>query len=345
VPQLLYWKMMTGHYVYYSYGEQGFNWAHPMIAAGLFSAHNGWLVYTPIMAGALAGMTLYRGTRNWFLTLWTLVPLYIYVIYSWYCYTYINGFGSRPMINIYPLLAIPLAAFFHVISKRSMLVKATATGIVLLFLAVNVSYSLQEGKDMLRSETSNGVYNMQILFKRQLQYNDLVTYDIAEVQPDSNTVRKIKTLGERHFEDPVPEHYVKGGQGASKYVYEMKDDEYIPDGIMVTYHKTDFGEARYIKCSGRFMYPLLHGGHVMVLDLKDNKWHGCTIENKIDLLDGSCPLWAINLTHFCMNKWGTVSYFVKLPANIKEGATINFFVWSPNKQDLFIDDLLMELYE
>ncbi len=57
-PQLLYWKLVSGNWLFYSYGNEGFDFLHPHIFDGLFCFKNGWLSYTPIMLFGLIGIVL-----------------------------------------------------------------------------------------------------------------------------------------------------------------------------------------------------------------------------------------------------------------------------------------------
>ncbi|MBV6439355.1 MAG: hypothetical protein EPGJADBJ_00994 [Saprospiraceae bacterium] len=66
--QLAYWKYATGEWIVYSYQEQGFNWLRPHLSDVLFSARAGWLVYSPMMAFAVAGMFFLW--RDWRKTGW-----------------------------------------------------------------------------------------------------------------------------------------------------------------------------------------------------------------------------------------------------------------------------------
>ena len=44
--QFGYWRYITGHWLFYSYIDEGFNFLHPHIVKGLFSYRKGWFVYT-----------------------------------------------------------------------------------------------------------------------------------------------------------------------------------------------------------------------------------------------------------------------------------------------------------
>ncbi len=109
LPQIVYWKIVTGQYLYYSYGNQGFFFLHPKIIKGLFSYRKGWLLYTPLMVLALAGIPLlWKKQKAFFYPVIIILIIHIYVIYSWWTWWYGGSMGSRPMIDIYGLLAIPL---------------------------------------------------------------------------------------------------------------------------------------------------------------------------------------------------------------------------------------------
>lgn len=122
IPQLIYWKTYTGKLFYYSYGSQErFFWLEPAIWKGLFSFRKGWLIYTPVMIFSLIGIPMLAKKApefKWVLPFITIVS--IYIIFSWWCWWYGGGFGSRPMIDYYGILAIPLTAFIqYMLSLRS----------------------------------------------------------------------------------------------------------------------------------------------------------------------------------------------------------------------------------
>ncbi len=120
IPQLIFWKTGTGHWIYYSYQAEGFFFTHPHIIDGLFSFRKGWLIYTPIMAFAVAGLFLIQSyAREWMLNIPVWLLIHIYIIYSWWCWWYGGSFGSRPMIETYAVLALPFAAFFRFIFTKS----------------------------------------------------------------------------------------------------------------------------------------------------------------------------------------------------------------------------------
>ena len=135
VPQFLYWKAQSGHFLFNSYMDQGkFYFLKPHIIDGLFSFRKGWFIYTPVMLLAFFGIIwLKKYASNMILPIVIFTIINIYVVFSWWCWWYGGSYGSRPMIDIYGIMAVPLAAFIDKIWKSKIVVKSI-TGIILIAL-------------------------------------------------------------------------------------------------------------------------------------------------------------------------------------------------------------------
>jgi hypothetical protein len=120
--QLIYWKYVSGHFLYNSYGPEGkMEWFKTHIIDGLVSAQKGWLVYTPIMLFSVIGFIfLYKKHRPFFGSIFLFTLLFIYISFAHKFWVYGGGLGQRQMIQVYPLLAFPMAAFFEKIMQSKM---------------------------------------------------------------------------------------------------------------------------------------------------------------------------------------------------------------------------------
>lgn len=144
LPQLLYWKAVTGDYFYYSYGNEGFFFNNPIIFRGLFSYRSGWLVYTPIMAFALIGIGCLRKQLSaFFWPTLLFILLNIYIIFSWWCWWYGGSFGARALIDCYGLMAVPMAALFHFLWGKNKIAFAGFLTIVIALIQLNLFQSKQ----------------------------------------------------------------------------------------------------------------------------------------------------------------------------------------------------------
>ena len=147
IPQFLYWKAVTGHFIYYSYAtvDSRFFFGAPHIAEILFSFRKGWFIYTPIMVFAFIGLVLpknnLKGVR---LPVSVYIILMIYVQASWWTWWFGGGFGSRVFIDTYGIMAIPLAAFInHTFKIRLRVLSLGLPGCLLLLMSYQVFQTFQ----------------------------------------------------------------------------------------------------------------------------------------------------------------------------------------------------------
>jgi hypothetical protein len=149
LPQMLYWREVTGHLLFFSYAGEQFFWDAPLIHYGFFSYRNGWLMYSPVMIFSLIGLFMMNkelkvlrwGTLVYFL-------LTIYIIFSWWCWWWV-GMGLRAMIELYPLLAFPLCAFIAWTLKRKRILRVSITFIFSFLLLFGLFKNWQYKKGMI----------------------------------------------------------------------------------------------------------------------------------------------------------------------------------------------------
>jgi hypothetical protein len=138
IPQFLYWKMITGQFIYYSYGAHGdrFFFDNPHMIESLFSYRKGWLLYTPMMIFAILGLVPVKrfipGAR---LPIILYLVLMVYVMSCWWTWWFGGGFGGRIYIDMYGILALPLAAFVSVmLANKNKLLRYGVAGLLAFIL-------------------------------------------------------------------------------------------------------------------------------------------------------------------------------------------------------------------
>jgi hypothetical protein len=115
-PQLLYWKYLSGNWILYSYGEEGFsNALKPQFAWVLFSPHNGLLPYSlPLLFVPAAFFVFVRKFKAaTFYAACTLAAI-IYLSAAWHDPAFGCGAGLRNSTEYMVLVSIP---FTLLISK------------------------------------------------------------------------------------------------------------------------------------------------------------------------------------------------------------------------------------
>jgi len=145
-PQLIYWKYTSGEFFYNPYKDVGarFFFDNPQIFHVLFSYRKGWFIYTPLMFITIAGFYfLYRDNRKLFLTVLTITLLNLYLISSWWCWWYGGGFGQRPLVDSYGILALPLAALLAITLKQKAVIKYFLLLVFAAILFLNTFQTVQ----------------------------------------------------------------------------------------------------------------------------------------------------------------------------------------------------------
>jgi hypothetical protein len=141
IPQLLYWHTLTGHWLMYSYENEGFiYWNSPMILQVLFAPKNGFFMYAPILIFAFIGLK-YKPVSIQFT--WAILILFILITYihgSWHSPGFGCAYGGRAYIDFMPIFAFGLAAFTQAILNKSKAVQLLSLIVVLCFAFFNLKY-------------------------------------------------------------------------------------------------------------------------------------------------------------------------------------------------------------
>lgn len=145
--QLIYWKLSTGNWVFYSYNNagEGFDFFNPYIFQVLFSFRKGWFVYTPIMMFAIAGVILlYKQNKPLFVPVVLYFLTNLYIVSSWTCWWYAGGsYSQRALLSSYALLLIPLGYMLKYLVDKGELVRTILFSILFLITLLNVFQTWQ----------------------------------------------------------------------------------------------------------------------------------------------------------------------------------------------------------
>lgn len=163
--QLIYWKSVSGHWLVYSYGdEQGFDWLRPHIWDGMMSYKSGWLMYSPMMVFSLIGFRhLYKQQKKLFLTALIYSVLFIYITFAWNIWWYGGSLGQRAMVQAYPVLALPMAAFIEA-ALQTRYWKYIFAVLSLLFVYLNLWWTHQAHLGgLFMVEEMNGAYYWNVV--------------------------------------------------------------------------------------------------------------------------------------------------------------------------------------
>ncbi len=152
IPQLLYWKMVTGQWLYNSYTGERFYFNHPHILEGFFGYRKGWLLYTPIMAFAIIGFFFIKNeAKKIVLGSLVILPIFFFVVFCWWSWWYGGSFGMRPVIDLYAVFAIPMGASYTFLMNRKWKKLITIT-LISFFILLNMLQIYQYNNFILHYE-------------------------------------------------------------------------------------------------------------------------------------------------------------------------------------------------
>ncbi len=360
-PQAIYWKHVSGQWWFNGYQGEHFDWAHPRILDGLFNYANGWLIYTPVMAFSLLGVYwLRKYATDARLAIICFLPLHCYITYSWWCWNYINGFGSRPMVEVSALLAFPLAAIMEEYWQQRW-TRMLGTALLAFFIWLNLFQTWQFSKGMLLTESTNRAYYKAIFGKSKPDNNAAIAYSSNEAQPallrsgwkkwlhgDNDSLQRIAVLATNGMEDSTSALFTRELKNSGTFSFRC-DEEFSPGCYLELPGSIPVAAGDYLRVAvscfvkaqeqtvkhEKLALLILH-----VFDAKGDMilFKQLAASNRIGNESGSFRFTGKP------DMWGEAAYFVRVPHRLNPGDRIKVYLWNPARQRLYVDDMAVELW-
>jgi len=187
--QLFYWKYVSGHWLVYSYGEQGFSWLSPHLFNYTLSYKSGWLVYTPIAFFTLIGILPFIKYGQNKLAVLIFFAANLYIVCAWDIWWY-AGTGGRAMIQSYPVIFFPMASFVDYILRKKWL-SWVSLPFILIFTYANIWITVQAhgGGGLYDATFMNREYYWKVISRWTAANDNIIklkdTNEIFEKQPKS----------------------------------------------------------------------------------------------------------------------------------------------------------------
>ena len=143
LPQLIYWKYLSGNWFHFSYRDEGFiNWQHPRVAEVLFSPLNGLIAYTPMVIFMVSGIVImFLQKKPNRLLIASLLVMVTMACASWKMWYFGCSYGQRPFIEYYAILSVPLAWLtVWIFNNRFQPIKTILLFLLFLLVYANIRY-------------------------------------------------------------------------------------------------------------------------------------------------------------------------------------------------------------
>lgn len=143
--QIVYWYVITGKLFVYSYTNEYFDFTKPEMLNVLFSIRKGLFFWCPVLLLSIPGFYfLSRKIKGYTIAALLFLFIEIYIASSWWSWWYGGGFGMRALIEIFPFLALPMAATLERISQlRNKNIKRILLGLIILMCVFTTYLMIQ----------------------------------------------------------------------------------------------------------------------------------------------------------------------------------------------------------
>ena len=350
LPQLLYWKSVTGSWLVYGYSNnagEGFDFLNPHLPEVLFSFRKGWLVYTPLMAVALAGFfTLSRRRPGVFLPVFVFFLVNVYVVSSWSCWWYAGCFSQRALVDGYPLLLLPLGALTEAVWEGG---RGRKTAFLLVLgglTALNLFQSWQYSAGIIDGSRMTGKYYARVFGRLHAGPEDRKLLLIARSTGEQVTFAdeqdyRHRTLFTQDFNEPDPRYayqYKSGMQEEGAMCLQMDSTFIYTPKLEAPYATITRKDHAWIRTT--FWYNPLDSMESTLLSLVVAFDHNGELYEYKAVDAGLQPG-----DHPVIGKWNKFTFDYLTPEVRSENDALNIYLWLRGKKSAYIDDVKVEVFE
>ncbi|PJB58416.1 MAG: hypothetical protein CO098_08765, partial [Bacteroidetes bacterium CG_4_9_14_3_um_filter_41_19] len=346
--QVIYWKIFSGHFIYYSYQNpgEGFEFLWPYTLKTLFSFRKGWLIYTPMMIFALWGFIhLYKENRNKFFSIFIFFIVNLYIVSSWSCWWYAQSMGQRALIQSYAVLAIPFGYFLTSLSKKSAIMKIVMSLIILFFVILNQFQVWQFSKGILSLDRMTMPYYFNTFGKmvHNKAYDSLLLVDrsnLNEKVPDNQSFEHevLKIFDFEKDSSITDPHYSKLYAHQGSYSLVMDSSIQFSPAFKIKYKDINCEEYAWFRISVWVypVYPLNETSTSLIVSFQhkgDNyKYRGIDL-NKPEIAE-----------QLILNQWNKITMDYLTPEVRSKNDNLIVYVWNRGKKSIYFDDMTIEMY-
>ncbi|TRZ69716.1 MAG: hypothetical protein D4R97_09490 [Bacteroidetes bacterium] len=281
---------------------------------------------------------LYKNNKNIFFALFAYFILSFYIISSWTEWWYGAGFSNRPLITVYPVLAISLGYFLVYIGKKGTIVKSVFITFVLFFTFLNQFQWWQLKNYVLDPYHTTKGYYWATFLRTTVRMEDkkflLVNRDFnGKMSFDNHSEYRLSMMQELTFEDKNKEEGIVQDENGSNF-YRLSQDQ-------------EFALTRQFKYSE--------------LTKKDHLWVVVSIDVRFpEKVSNPLPYLITTMEHkgrsygyagfeikpdSIQSKWGKCRFEYLTPEIRDVKDDLKIYIWKRGKESFDIDNFKVEIFE
>lgn len=345
LPQLFYWKMAWGAWVFNAYTDasSSLDLFNPKFYYVLFGFRKGLFIYSPVMIFSIIGFYhLFKRYREAFFALLVVTIAHIYLIAS---FSSLVAYGWRAFIELYAVLAIPLASFIAAVYAKKLYIRIPVLALILFFTVLNMFQVWQFNNGVLDGYRMTKDYYWRVFFKTKVTEEDrklmlvqrgFSSLEILENESDFNHT----VVHDNSFEVPTEgnaKHYDTTYAHTGLKSFRMDETIEFSPTFRVSFNELSESYYGWVRASV-WMYPTSNvaiNSAVLVIAFRHGgqNYKYRSYELNADSAD------------LVLNKWNLVTADYMTPELLSESDELEVYVWHPGKKDIWIDDLKVEFFE
>jgi len=345
LPQLLYWKHTTGHYIFYSYvnAGEGFDFLNPYTWQVLFSYRKGWFVYTPVMILAIPGfISLYRKNKALFPTIIIYFIVNLFVVSSWTCWWYAGGsYSQRALLTSYILLALPVGYFIEEMFSRK-LTRILIITVLVIFTTLNIFQTWQWVHGVINPTRMTKAYYWKVFGRTKIPEG---ASNLLLVERSDNEVLANPENYESRvlaFHDYEPNHEPKGNYcGDTVYsghcAMQLDSAKRFTPAIEASFSEITTSDHAWLRISAE-VFPIFDPAVNPASLVATFEHEGEAYKYKAE---------GIELEKYSVKTgvWNKVQFDYLTPEVRSKSDKLKVYFWLRGNQPVLVDDLKVEVFE
>ncbi|MFL5764799.1 MAG: hypothetical protein ACJ77K_12720 [Bacteroidia bacterium] len=349
LPQLIYWKVLTGSFLYNSYWNQvSFDITESHFMQVFFSFRKGWLVYSPLIAFALLGLLLlFRKEAEKVRT-----PIIVFIILNIFILCHVpiwwnaGSFGQRFMVQSYAVLAIPMGYMIGLLFQRRFLLTLSVSIISGALVFLNLFQTWQFVRWILPGDGMTKDFYFATLFRTQpltsaesnlLEFQR--SYVMGQKFSDPDSEYRSHTIAFFNMDD-LNTNFIDGYPldtiaHSGRYSFRSSPDAAFSPSETIPYALITKKDHAWIRYSA-WVYP--------TTDIKD-----CNADIVLHFQHRDKPYeymgYHLADSALVTGKWNYVSVDYLTPAPFSDSDELHAYIWHTGKQALLVDDIRIEAFE
>ena len=275
--------------------------------------------------------------RSQYLMLLGYLLLNMYLVFAWDVWWYGGSFGARGMVQVYALLALPMAALFSWMWRKwAVFIPTLAFILACSWMNLFMTWQAHSSAGLWEPEYMTKAYFWKIFGKTSIPKMDRKFLHVADELTNEEAFN-IRVLYANDFESDTVAGITDRFASSGQYSWVTNQERQFSPGLSMLLSEINAKPDSWTRVSAQLYYERLVSdiwgqGSLVMIFLRDGAIYSQTYCRVQELLEP--------------NQWQSLSYEMRIPVDVLPTDELRVYVWnSGSANELFVDDLKVELLE